>query len=438
MRTRTISLALAIVLIFPFASAQWVKQNSGTTKTLYGVYFTDRNTGTVVGDSGIMLRTTNGGAAWIAQSSGTAASLSSISFVDANIGTVVGDSGIILRTTNGGITWTPQSSGTKAKLTSVTFADANTGTAVGDSGIILRTTNGGTTWATQSSGTAVSLTSVFFVGANTGTAVGNAGTILRTTNGGASWANQSVSTGDDLRDVWFTDGMKGTAVGSWGAYLHTADGGTTWTKSGQWYWLLILSGVCFTDADSGTVVGWTTARSADQRGFRPADGTSTDGGFPGQGPPGLVWRTTDGGATWMMQSPVPAIWDALLAVCFTDANNGTAVGRGGTIVRTTNGGVTSVEGEELPGVPKQYLLKQNYPNPFNPSTTIKYELPKSSEVRLSVSDMLGREVSILVNEKRDAGVHEVRFDGSGLSSGVYFYRLQAGTYVETRKLLVLR
>jgi len=88
--------------------------------------------------------------------------------------------------------------------------------------------------------------------------------------------------------------------------------------------------------------------------------------------------------------------------------------------------------------PTQFVLHQNYPNPFNPTTTIKYELSKSSDVRLSVFDMLGREVSVLVNEKRNAGYHEVRFDASGLSSGVYFYRLQAGTYVETRRLLLLR
>jgi Secretion system C-terminal sorting domain len=68
------------------------------------------------------------------------------------------------------------------------------------------------------------------------------------------------------------------------------------------------------------------------------------------------------------------------------------------------------------------LLSQNFPNPFNPSTTIKYELPKSSEVTLSVYDMLGRQVSMLVNDRRSAGVHEVKFDGSNLASGVYFYR----------------
>jgi len=77
-------------------------------------------------------------------------------------------------------------------------------------------------------------------------------------------------------------------------------------------------------------------------------------------------------------------------------------------------------------LPVRYALEQNYPNPFNPSTTIRYELPKTSHVSLSVYDVLGREVSVLVNERRDAGVYEIKFDGSGLSSGVYFYRIQAG------------
>ena len=89
-------------------------------------------------------------------------------------------------------------------------------------------------------------------------------------------------------------------------------------------------------------------------------------------------------------------------------------------------------------LPDRYTLEQNYPNPFNPSTTITYELPKSSGVRLSVHDLLGQEISVLVNERKDAGVHEVRFDASGLSSAVYFYRLHAGGFVSTKRMLVVR
>jgi hypothetical protein len=93
---------------------------------------------------------------------------------------------------------------------------------------------------------------------------------------------------------------------------------------------------------------------------------------------------------------------------------------------------------EGPHQPAEIRLLQNYPNPFNPSTTIKFELPTSTVVRLSVFDMLGREVSVLVNERRDAGVHAVIFDGSYLASGVYFCRIQAGDYVSSKKLVLLK
>ena len=99
---------------------------------------------------------------------------------------------------------------------------------------------------------------------------------------------------------------------------------------------------------------------------------------------------------------------------------------------------TSVQEEPVGGLPLSFRLDQNYPNPFNPSTTIRYGLPHASPVTLKVYDMLGRQVSVLVNERRDAGVHEVKFDGSNLASGVYFYRMQAGSFVETRKLVLLR
>jgi hypothetical protein len=91
-----------------------------------------------------------------------------------------------------------------------------------------------------------------------------------------------------------------------------------------------------------------------------------------------------------------------------------------------------------PSHPGRFELCQNYPNPFNPSTTIRYGLPNRSHVTLTVFNILGQQVTILQNAEQDAGYHEVRFDGSGLSSGLYFYRLQAGEHVQTRKLLLIR
>jgi len=89
-------------------------------------------------------------------------------------------------------------------------------------------------------------------------------------------------------------------------------------------------------------------------------------------------------------------------------------------------------------IPKSYRLDQNYPNPFNPSTTISYSLPKSGMVTLKVFDILGREVAVLLNGYKTSGVYNIKFDASKLKSGVYFYRLTAGSFVSTRKLILLK
>jgi hypothetical protein len=89
-------------------------------------------------------------------------------------------------------------------------------------------------------------------------------------------------------------------------------------------------------------------------------------------------------------------------------------------------------------VPALFRLEQNYPNPFNPSTTIRYALPGRSYVTLSVFSTLGQHVATLVNGSQEAGSHEVRFDGSGLASGMYFYRLSAGEYAGTKRLMLIR
>jgi hypothetical protein len=89
-------------------------------------------------------------------------------------------------------------------------------------------------------------------------------------------------------------------------------------------------------------------------------------------------------------------------------------------------------------LPTEFNLAQNYPNPFNPTTIINYQLPSNSHVVLKVYNMLGQEAATLVNEKREAGKHTVEFDASRLTSGVYFYRIQAGSFTQTKKLLLLR
>ncbi|GBD86208.1 hypothetical protein BMS3Abin03_00118 [bacterium BMS3Abin03] len=99
-------------------------------------------------------------------------------------------------------------------------------------------------------------------------------------------------------------------------------------------------------------------------------------------------------------------------------------------------GVSAVEDKE--SIILSYELYQNYPNPFNPQTTIKYQIPELSLVALKVFDVLGSEVVTLVNEEKQTGTYEVEFDATGLPSGVYFYQIKAGNYIETKKMLLLQ
>jgi DNA-binding beta-propeller fold protein YncE len=100
--------------------------------------------------------------------------------------------------------------------------------------------------------------------------------------------------------------------------------------------------------------------------------------------------------------------------------------------------VVSVSQEQNLQLPKTFSLSQNYPNPFNPTTTIRYALPSSANVKLVVYDLLGREIATLVNEEQSAGWKEVQWNATGFASGMYFYRLNAGGFVEVKKMLVVK
>jgi len=89
-------------------------------------------------------------------------------------------------------------------------------------------------------------------------------------------------------------------------------------------------------------------------------------------------------------------------------------------------------------IPDRFTLGQNFPNPFNPSTKISWQSPVDSWQTLKIYDVLGNEVATLVNEYKPAGVYEVQFDASQLSSGIYFYKLQAGNFVEIKKMVLLK
>ena len=109
-----------------------------------------------------------------------------------------------------------------------------------------------------------------------------------------------------------------------------------------------------------------------------------------------------------------------------------------TLVRYNGSTQTEVKGDNNSATPMSFVLEQNYPNPFNPSTSIRYSIPKTSLVILKVYDILGREVATLVNEEKPIGTYQINFDASSLASGIYFYKIQAGSFTQTKKMILLK
>jgi len=96
------------------------------------------------------------------------------------------------------------------------------------------------------------------------------------------------------------------------------------------------------------------------------------------------------------------------------------------------------ETDEIALLPKEYGISQNYPNPFNPATTINYQLPEKNHVSLKIYDILGNLVKTLVDDEQAPGYYNVTWNAGGLASGVYFYRIMSGSFVSTKKLILLK
>jgi photosystem II stability/assembly factor-like uncharacterized protein len=366
-----------------------------------------------VGFSGTILKTTNGGLNWTSQQIGTSENLNSVHFIG-QTGYAVGGANnisVILRTTNGGMNWESQSIAGTNRLNSVFMTNSVTAYAVGNYGKILRTTNGGTNWNVQNINTINDLSSIFFTDANTGYIGGTfnvhtGGTFLKTNDGGSSWSSY---TGEGWSSIYFINSV--TGYGVLGRNIKkTINSGTSWTGQSLEYGDQLMS-IWFTNLTTGYVAGRNLSNN------------------------GRIYKTINEGLNWTMQS-VPQT-NELYSIFFINDNTGFTVGNSGTILKTTNGGVTGLVpvGNEIPN---EYKLYQNYPNPFNPATNIKYQISKLSDVRLTVFDILGREIINLVNEVLKPGTYEVQWGASNYPSGVFFYKLFAGDFVETKKMVLVK
>ena len=160
------------------------------------------------------------------------------------------------------------------------------------------------------------------------------------------------------------------------------------------------------------------------------------------------WRSSDGGSNWSKIETPDLHADNHRIRWSEDGNNVWVASDGGLAFSNDKGitwktdnnwfPITQYVNFDVDREGKNICGGSQYPNPFNPSTTIKYSIPKQSNVTLKVFDVLGSEVATLVNKEQPQGNYEVEFDGSELTSGIYFYRLQAGDFVETKKMILIK
>jgi photosystem II stability/assembly factor-like uncharacterized protein len=394
----------------------------------------------VCGDATACYRSTNGGYNWIDAYTGLPnGNLYGISAIDANTCWVGTGSGSVYKTTNGGTSWTLQIGVTNSFINGIKMFDSNFGVYIGDptgSGQpyqLRRTTNGGTNWVLASTAPIAGSefgvinawdwldSASFWMGSANTTPNATSAKIYKTTTGFfGTWSFATVSgtggsSGLYYQAVAFINATSGMAGSNASAMRKTTDGGVTWT----------------------TVTnppGLTSYAVINMHGFKDASGlirvvTNETAGYK-------VFRTTNLGTTWTQETlPSQGATNGLQHMQFINQNLGYAGGNAGVFLRY--GPPVGVEPINN-NTPSDYTLEQNYPNPFNPTTTINYSVPKTSMVTIKVYDVVGHEVMTLVDQLKPAGNYTAYVDAKDLSSGIYVYRLTAGNFTDSKKMILIK
>lgn len=430
---------IAIIIFFTtttnlFAIEGWIAYYTSINTSFRDIEFVNSNTGWAVGTGGIIVKTTTGGLSWVQQNSGTSTDLLSVSFINENTGWAAGGSRNlfalnfyeVIGTTNGGLTWDSlhYSGVDQSYINMVYLKNPNLGFNLGEGGngggtqgFLFKSTTFGNTWTSGLTQT-YNYFDIVFKDNNTGWLLTkyaddtdhDTAAVMRTSNGGLTWSRIFFRNKLNLYSIHylgnddilvygqsFMTGLQGRFT------MKSTDGGQSWDSiygpSGGNYWE-----ADFTDFNKGWAVG-------------------TSG----------IFRTTNGGASFTQQMGSGNI----NSIIMIDSLKGWATADNGIILRTITGGVTGISPIGT-GIPGSFSLYQNYPNPFNPATKIKFDIPKSGNVKLAVYDIAGKEITELVNQNLSPGSYITSWNAEGRASGVYFYSLEAEGYKENRKMLLIK
>ena len=275
--------------------------------------------------------------------------------------------------------------------------------------------------------------------------------IVSSSDGGSTWSRGPFPGTMWLNETAMVDSNEIVAVGGFydslstrGVIYHTADRGLNWRIEDTPNEMLQVTMV---SEDIGFAMGtnrlykttnsgasWSTSCSATSYTFNAFCFENLTHGLLSESY--FTLETVDGGYSWHQVELGVPLWYEVYRMAFNARGDLFVASHGRLIIGAGGGGSTQTKPSNTE-ITKP-TLQQNYPNPFNPTTTIHYALPHASFVKLTVYNTLGQQVAQLLNEQQQAGYHEVVFRGDGLASGVYFYRLDAGSYTNVKKLLLLK
>ncbi len=394
------------------------------------------------------------------------ADVNDICFVDSLNGWIVGDSGKVYNSTDGGVTWALQGMITTNSLRAVFFVNRNVGFAAGNmnSKTLFTTTNGGVDWDTINSLPDWYTKMIHFIDDSVGyilTSPVPYGSMnaKQTTDGGHTW----TALANDVTDLNFTDSLHGFLCKSSGSVWYTTDG-RAWTyRTGTSQWEItkisfptdsIGYSFCYDGVSSRylflkTTTGgstWDTVATTltgSMSSLYFAD--SVTGWLVGSlNNNALILRTTDGGSTWendFLLTPKQPTYSMWMVVRFFNRFYGWALGLGSEPSENLIAcykliqGVGVNTGSEIPGT---FSLQQNYPNPFNPATSINYSLPVRSHVTMKIYNVLGKEIATLVDETQAPGDYTVPWNAANVPSGIYFVQVIAGQYSQMQKVVLVK
>ncbi|MBN8583824.1 MAG: T9SS type A sorting domain-containing protein [Ignavibacteria bacterium] len=375
--------------------------------------------GITVGPNGTIYKTSSGDTIiYTPRNSGTSQNLNALKIQPTTFQPLViavGNNGTITRSTNLGENWAVSPQVTALNLFAVDISSA-TQHCAGDNGVLLISYNLGANWTAQQSGTTRNLKGI---GMNGGfvVAVGEKGTILRTTNSGQNWMN--VSLPDSTINLYCVsqrtrqnfNATNFYIAGSQGKIFKSTDNGATWSlkNSGT---TNTLRSIFFSGNDSGAVSGDN----------------------------GTVRITTNAGETWFSDPVFNGLNGSITSISEIPRSSKTfsALSNGSGLYLISEDppfiGIKNISNE----IPKEFSLLQNYPNPFNPVTNIQFQIKQSSEVKIVIYDVNGKELQTLVNQKLNAGTYSADWNAANSSSGVYFYKLTADDFTQTRKMVLVK